>query len=77
MPCMCVSSFALQALTCHVWLQGLVLQSSDRGGMRIQYSKNPFGKKRDADGSLISTPPAGYGVPQAYDQTAYAAAVRH
>lgn len=27
--------------------QGAVLQSSDRGGIRIQYSKNPFGKKRD------------------------------
>jgi hypothetical protein len=28
-------------------LQGAVLTSSDRGGIRIQYSKNPFGKKRD------------------------------
>ncbi len=28
-------------------LQGAVLQSSDRGGIRIQYSRNPFGKKRD------------------------------
>lgn len=24
-----------------------MLTSSDRGGIRIQYSKNPFGKKRD------------------------------
>ena len=37
-------------------LQGAVLQSSDRGGIRIQYSKNPFGKKRDAGGNYISTP---------------------
>ncbi len=28
-------------------LQGAVLQSSDRGAVRIQYSRNPFGKKRD------------------------------
>jgi hypothetical protein len=62
------------AMACHNNQQGLVLQSSDRGGMRIQYSKNPFGKKRDSDGSLISTPPAGYGAPQSYDQAAYGAA---
>lgn len=28
-------------------LQGAALQSSDRGAVRIQYSRNPFGKKRD------------------------------
>lgn len=27
--------------------------SSDRGGIRIQFSKNPFGKKRDASGNLV------------------------
>jgi hypothetical protein len=27
--------------------QGAILASSDRGGIRIQYSKNPFGKKRE------------------------------
>ncbi len=36
-------------------LQGAVLSTSDRGGIRIQYSKNPFGKKRDASGNWIST----------------------
>ena len=35
--------------------QGAVLSTSDRGGVRIQYSKNPFGKKRDASGNWIST----------------------
>lgn len=33
-----------------------MLPSSDRGGMRIQFSKNPFGKKRDFTGNLINTP---------------------
>lgn len=32
-----------------------MLNSSDRGGIRIQYSKNPFGKKRDANGNWINT----------------------
>lgn len=27
-----------------------------RGGLRVQYSKNPFGKKRDINGQLIDTP---------------------
>ena len=36
------------------WAQGAVLAGSDRGGIRIQYSKNPFGKKRDAAGNWIS-----------------------
>lgn len=35
--------------------QGAVLTTSDRGGIRIQYSKNPFGKKRDANGNWINT----------------------
>lgn len=32
-----------------------MLNSSDRGPIRIQYSKNPFGKKRDAAGQLLDT----------------------
>jgi hypothetical protein len=32
-----------------------VLASSDRGPIRIQFSKNPFGKKRDVSGQLIDT----------------------
>lgn len=39
-------------LTCAV-LQGAVLASSDRGPIRIQFSKNPFGKKRDATGQYV------------------------
>lgn len=33
--------------------QGAILASSDRGGIRIQYSKNPFGRKRDAAGAFV------------------------
>lgn len=37
--------------------QGAVLASNaERGGIRIQYSRNPFGKKRDVTGVLIDTP---------------------
>jgi hypothetical protein len=39
--------------------QGAVLTSSDRGGIRIQYSRNPFGKKRDLNGNLVDTRGAG------------------
>lgn len=39
----------LSATTVHQSLQGAVLASSDRGGMRVQYSKNPFGKRCAAD----------------------------
>eukprot|EP00193_Tetraselmis_chui_P013927 CAMPEP_0177776024 /NCGR_PEP_ID=MMETSP0491_2-20121128/14458_1 /TAXON_ID=63592 /ORGANISM="Tetraselmis chuii, Strain PLY429" /LENGTH=313 /DNA_ID=CAMNT_0019294719 /DNA_START=96 /DNA_END=1037 /DNA_ORIENTATION=- len=42
------------AMMVHQQQQGAILQSSDRGGIRIQYSKNPFGKKRDATGQLVS-----------------------
>jgi len=35
--------------------QGAVLTSSERGPIRIQFSKNPFGKKRDVSGQLIDT----------------------
>lgn len=47
--------------------QGAILQSSDRGGIRIQYSKNPFGKKRDHQGNPVdpsTLPPAGAALPQ-------------
>lgn len=39
------------AMAVHDSLQGAVLLSSDRGGIRIQYSKNPFGKR-----SPVGTP---------------------
>lgn len=36
------------ATTVHHNLQGAVLPSSGRGGMRIQFSKNPFGRRKDS-----------------------------
>ncbi len=39
-----------------VRMQGAVLTSSDRGGVRIQFSKNPFGKKRDYGGNYVQMP---------------------
>lgn len=35
------------AMGVHDTLQGAMLTSSDRGGIRIQYSKNPFGKRKE------------------------------
>lgn len=37
----------LAARACHDAQQGLILSSSDRGPIRVQYSKNPFGHKGD------------------------------
>lgn len=54
--------------------QGAVLNSSDRGGIRIQYSRNPFGKKRDYDGSFINTPTAATYTAPAYESSAIAPA---
>lgn len=34
-------------------LQGAVLASSDKGAIRVEFSKNPLGKKRDKSGMLI------------------------
>ncbi|BBN15866.1 hypothetical protein MPTK1_7g01560 [Marchantia polymorpha subsp. ruderalis] len=39
------------AMSVHQNLQGAVLTTSDRGGMRIQYSKNPYGRKREGMGT--------------------------
>ena len=39
------------ASQCHARLQGHILSSSDRGGIRVQYSKNPFGQKRNRTGA--------------------------
>jgi len=41
------------AVACHNAQQGMILHTSDRGPIRLQFSKNPFGlggKKRDANG---------------------------
>ncbi|KAE8728707.1 Small nuclear ribonucleoprotein family protein [Hibiscus syriacus] len=47
----------------HHSLQGAVIPSSGSVGMRIQYSKNPFGRRKDSNHSVASpsangTPPA-------------------
>eukprot|EP00878_Enallax_costatus_P016607 GHUV01017425.1.p1 GENE.GHUV01017425.1~~GHUV01017425.1.p1 ORF type:complete len:239 (+),score=59.96 GHUV01017425.1:155-871(+) len=51
------------AMQCHTTQQGAVLRSSDRGPIRIQYSKNPLGKKRDISGQMIDTTQRGAPVP--------------
>eukprot|EP00270_Netrium_digitus_P013536 TRINITY_DN4506_c0_g1_i2.p1 TRINITY_DN4506_c0_g1~~TRINITY_DN4506_c0_g1_i2.p1 ORF type:complete len:367 (+),score=110.97 TRINITY_DN4506_c0_g1_i2:42-1103(+) len=40
------------AMAVHDGLQGAVLMSNDRGGIDIQYSKNPFGRKRDGQAAV-------------------------
>ena len=40
--------------------QNVTVPSSDRGPLRVQYAKNPFGKKRDVTGVLIDTLPKDY-----------------
>lgn len=47
----------------HHNLQGAVIPSSGSVGMRIQYSKNPFGKRKDGSHAIAS--PAANGVPPA------------
>lgn len=58
------------AMACHQAQQGLVLKSSDRGAIRVQFSKNPFGRKRETNATTAAIPvaaapvpaiPAGYG----------------
>lgn len=51
------------AMQCHSTQQGAVLRSSSRGPIRIQFSKNPFGKKRDVNGQMIDTAQGGEPVP--------------
>ncbi|BDA43084.1 probable cell wall integrity protein scw1 at C-terminar half [Coccomyxa sp. Obi] len=53
--CFVEFSDVASAMSVHQSQQGAVLTTSDRGGIRIQYSKNPFGKKRDANGNWINT----------------------
>ncbi|XP_068652382.1 uncharacterized protein [Aristolochia californica] len=47
------------ASTVHQNLQGAVLPSSGRGGMRIQFSKNPFGRRKDASNGVTAADPNG------------------
>ncbi|XP_024516969.1 cell wall integrity protein scw1 isoform X2 [Selaginella moellendorffii] len=52
------------AMAVHTNLQGAVLSTSDRGGMRIQYSKNPYGRKKEGpSGQLDGIPPPGVSSP--------------
>eukprot|EP00262_Sarcandra_glabra_P004354 TRINITY_DN1529_c0_g1_i1.p1 TRINITY_DN1529_c0_g1~~TRINITY_DN1529_c0_g1_i1.p1 ORF type:complete len:313 (-),score=45.57 TRINITY_DN1529_c0_g1_i1:808-1746(-) len=44
------------ATTVHNNLQGAVLASSVRGGMRIQFSKNPFGRRKDSSNGAVVDP---------------------
>lgn len=52
------------AMAVHQSQQGAILASSDRGGIRIQYSKNPYGKKREFNG--MDEPDSGGYVNQRY-----------
>ena len=55
------------ATAAHESQQGLILGSSDRGPIRVQYSKNPFGRKREGSvptqgqmiGGMPPPPPPG------------------
>ncbi len=51
------------ATAAHTANQGVVIASSDRGPLRVQFAKNPFGKKRDVSGVLIDTLPRDYPAP--------------
>lgn len=51
------------ATNVHHTLQGAVIPSSGSVGMRIQYSKNPFGKRKDGGHAIAS--PSANGVPPA------------
>ncbi|XP_008782084.1 cell wall integrity protein scw1 [Phoenix dactylifera] len=53
------------ATTVHQNLQGAVLPSSGRGGMRIQFSKNPFGRRKD---SVNGSAAEHNGAPTTYQQ---------
>eukprot|EP00249_Psilotum_nudum_P007052 c20272_g2_i1 orf=235-1233(+) len=44
------------AMGVHNSLQGALLSSSDRGGIRIQYSRNPFGRKKVFVGQGMQAP---------------------
>ncbi|KAG1670821.1 hypothetical protein FOA52_003412 [Chlamydomonas sp. UWO 241] len=48
------------AIQMHSANQNAIVASSDRGPLRVQFSKNPFGKKRDLTGLLIDTLPKDY-----------------
>ncbi|KAI3433541.1 hypothetical protein D9Q98_003351 [Chlorella vulgaris] len=63
------------AMAVHDAQQGAILSTSDRGGIRIQYSKNPFGRKRDAAGAFVAeAAPQGYAMPAGGQAAAAAAA---
>eukprot|EP00250_Pteridium_aquilinum_P008251 c17803_g2_i1 orf=1442-2404(-) len=53
------------AIAVHNNMQGAIVTSSDRGGMRLQYSKNPFGRKKEfmvnSDGGAPGVPTSANG----------------
>jgi len=64
------------AFAAHDAQQGLIMGSSDRGPIRVQFSKNPFGRKRENSGGLGMMapppyPPFAMTMPQALLQGAY------
>ncbi|XP_042375731.1 RNA-binding protein with multiple splicing-like [Zingiber officinale] len=46
----------VSAKNVHQNLQGALLASSGRGGMRIQFSKNPFGRRKDSANGASAEP---------------------
>ncbi|PNH03464.1 Cell wall integrity protein scw1 [Tetrabaena socialis] len=58
------------AMAAHAAQQGATLSSSDRGPIRVQYSKNPFGRKRDGEGNRVMEPPPAGGPPPPYSSAA-------
>lgn len=65
----------LTAMEAHKNLQGSSLQSSDRGPIRIQYSRNPFfGKKRERDGTQLENSAIAYAAHTSTDAGGDAAA---
>jgi hypothetical protein len=54
--------FVKVRFVCLLLTQGTVLASSaERGGIRVQFSRNPFGRKRDAAGGMVDYSHAGGG----------------
>lgn len=51
------------AAAAHDQQQGLILSTSDRGPIRVQFSKNPFGRKREGSTGSHGSPSTGLPTP--------------